>query len=81
MTPEVAAHNVVHIHNNAMHAWQYHVEYSIVHSYWTQGMFRKIMSVPHDVVMDMKNATHRRLQISLVDVSWESALNLVEDVF
>ena len=46
------AHNIIQIHNNVLCDWQYYVEYPII-SYLMCGIFRKILSVPHNININM----------------------------
>ena len=47
-------HNIIQIHNNVLWDWWNSAEYS-PHSIWMWGMFRIILSVPQDIVMDLNN--------------------------
>ena len=47
-------HNIIQIHNNVMWDSQYYAEY-VPHLVWMWGIYYRIMSIPHNTVMDMNN--------------------------
>ena len=56
-----AIHNIIHVHNNVMWDGQYYAKYSS-HSVWMWGILCIILSVPHNIVMDLNNVMlHWRL--------------------
>ena len=51
-------HNSVQIHSNVLGDWHYSTNYS-PYSIWVWGIFRGIMSVPQNIVMNMNNVIGR----------------------
>ena len=47
-------HNIIWNLNNILWDWQYFSEYS-PHSAWMWGIFRRILSVRHNIVLDLNN--------------------------
>ena len=46
--------NIIQIHNNVLWDWQSSVEYS-PYLVWMWRIFHRILSVPHNIVMDLNN--------------------------
>ena len=56
-------HNIIQIHNNIAWDWQYYMEYSKIPSWsiWRREIFYGIMSIPHNIVMDLNNVMWHQL--------------------
>ena len=68
-------HNIIHIHNNVLRDRQYFMGYSIIPTEW--GTFRRWLSVPRNIVMDLNNVMEATYILTHINVSfkfWEETI-------